>query len=186
METNNIFYIDGMTITNSVESDSRLDISGYACHWNVANLNGEIVNKDSFNSFFSLYSNNRLTPSLTWEHLDTVIGGIDELSCDDAGLVMKAHINKDVKICNEMIIPNIIAGDINSFSTEGYILNGMNGITEKEDGYYVHDFILTAVSIVRTPADYDAKFTVKNYLEHNNYLKDNNLNQKFNPMLLLL
>ena len=183
METDNLFYIDGLHITNSTDNESRLDISGYCCHWNTANLNGEIVDKNSFRSFFDLYSKNRLTPALTWEHQDTVVGGIDELITDDKGLIMKAHINKGVKICDDMIIPNILAGDINSLSTEGYILNGLNGVTEKEDGYYVHDFILTAVSVVRTPADYDAKFALKNYL---NSLKDNNKSEKLHSLLLLL
>ena len=65
-----------------------------------------------------------------------------------------------------MIIPNILSGDLNSFSTEGYIKDGYNGIVENEDGtYYVKDFLLTAVGIVPTPADWDATFTLANYLK---------------------
>jgi len=162
----NIFYIDGLKITNSTESESRLDIDGYCCHFGKANLNNEMVDKKSFSAFFDLYNSGRLKPALNWNHEPTVIGGIDELKSDETGLYMKAHINKDVAICRDMIIPNILAGDLDSFSTEGYVLNGYNGIVENEDGsYYVKDFMLTSVAVVSTPADYDAKFTVKNYIE---------------------
>ena len=59
-----------------------------------------------------------------------------------------------------------VKGGSNSFSTEGYIQNGYDGIVENEDGsYYVKDFLLTAVAIVPTPADPNATFTLRNFID---------------------
>lgn len=79
---------------------------------------------------------------------------------------MKAFLNRDVKINSDMIIPNILAGTINGFSTEGFIQDGWDGIVELESGgYYVKNFILTAVAVTATPADWDAKFSLSNFIK---------------------
>lgn len=162
----NRIYINNLKIENAVETDSLLNIEGYCCHFDRANLNMEIVNAKSFDTFFDMYVEGKLNPKLNYNHTDTIIGGIDDFDIKKDGLYMKAHVNKNVAICKDMIIPNILSGDLNSFSTEGYIKDGYNGIVENEDGtYYVKDFLLTAVGIVPTPADWDATFTLANYLK---------------------
>ena len=166
METKILTLNNICKIENAAVDGDVLRIGGYACHYDVTNLNQERVNAKSFDSFFTLYNEGKLTPRLNWEHSDTVIGGIDEIESRENGLWINCHLNQGVKIVADMIAPNILAGDLNSFSTEGYILNGYNGIVENDDdSYYVKDFILTAVSIVRTPADWDAVFTVQNFID---------------------
>jgi len=153
-------------IENASAEDGFLHIEGYAAHYNKKNLNEELVDNRSFDYFFSLYNSNELKPKLTWEHTDQVIGGIDNIVSKKEGLWISARLNYNVKIVEEMIAPNIIAGDIDSFSTEGFVRNGYDGIIENKDGsYYVKDFILTAVSVVRTPADSAAVFSVANYIK---------------------
>lgn len=162
-------------IENAVTEDNNLVINGMAAHYNVRNLNDEIVDANSFNEFFSLYNEGKLTPALNYNHTDTIIGGVDLIESRKDGLWMQAHLNGNVAICRDMIIPCIMGNELNSFSTEGYIRDGVNGVDFNEDGsYYVRNFLLTAVAIVPTPADSDAKFTIKNYLENNPNLLINN------------
>lgn len=167
METKNI-YLSGIgTINSYTEDDNFLHIEGYGAHFNRANLNQERVDANSFNQFFTMYNEGKLTPILNWNHdSNQVIGTIDTITSDETGLFFKASINRGVKFCDENLIPNITAGVINSFSTEGYIGGGYDGIVEYEDGsYYVKNFILTALAVVSTPADWDAKFGIANYLK---------------------
>lgn len=152
-------------IENAVTEDNNLVINGMAAHYNVRNLNDEIVDANSFNEFFNLYNDGKLTPALNWNHSDTIIGGVDLIESRKDGLWMQAHLNGNVAICRDMIIPCIMGNELNSFSTEGYIRGGVDGVDFNEDGsYYVRNFLLTAVAIVPTPADPDAQFSVKNYL----------------------
>ena len=161
----NTFHIE-----NASSEDGNLTINGYCAHYDTPNLNSEIVNADSFNYFFSLYNDKKLKPALNFNHTDTIIGGIDSIESKEDGLWMQAHLNGNVAICRDMIIPCILNGDLDSFSTEGYIYGNTDGIDFNEDGsYYVKNFLLTAVAIVATPADADAKFTVKNYLDANGF-----------------
>lgn len=165
----NKIFINGLKIENAVQKDNLIEIEGYCCHFDRPNLNREIVDESSFDKFFSMYNDGVITPKLNYNHdQNMLIGGIDEIVSFQEGLYMRAHLNKAVKIVEEMILPCIEAGDLDSFSTEGYIDNGWKGITENEDGtYYVKDFILTAVGVVPTPADWDAKFTLKNFVDEN-------------------
>ena len=162
----NTIFINNLKIENAVETDSLLNIEGYCCHFNRANLNQEVVDAHSFDTFFDMYVEGKLNPKLNYNHdSNYIIGGIDDFDVKKDGLYMKAHINKNVAICRDMIIPNILSGDLNTFSTEGYIKDGYSGIVENEDGsYYVKDFLLTAVGVVPTPADWDAKFTLTNFI----------------------
>lgn len=163
---NKLYYNNICKIENASTEDGFLKIEGYCAHYGKPNLNDEIVDAKSFDAFFNMYKSNQITPHLTWEHTDTVIGGIDKIVSKNNGLWMSARLNNNVKIVNEMIAPNVLAGDIDRFSTEGYIMNGIDGIVENEDGsYYVKNFLLTAVSVVRTPADPAAVFTVKNFVD---------------------
>ena len=165
MENKNLILND-FKLENATLENEFIKISGYAAHYNRVNLNSEPVDANSFNHFFTLYNAKELKPHLTWQHEDIVIGGIDNVESRDKGLWMDAHLNTNVKIVADMIAPNVLSGDIDSVSTEGFIRNGYEGIVENSDGsYYVRDFILTAISVVRNPADALAKFTVQNYID---------------------
>lgn len=175
-------YINDLKIENTHESANSVNIEGYACHFNRVNLNSEIVDENSFVKFFNLYNTKKLIPIVNYNHdSNQIIGGIDEIISDSTGLYMSAHLNRGVKINDEMIIPNILAGTLNSLSTEGFIEDGYNGIEERADSYYVKNFILTAVAVVANPADWDAKFTLQNFI--NEYQQQklqevlNNLNE---------
>ena len=174
-------YITNTYNIEKVENGEQfLNIEGYACHFGQMNLNEQVVDAHSFDLFFDLYKQNKITPRLNYEHSNTVIGGIDKLERTADGVYMTAHLNKEIPVVNDMIIPNILAGDIKSFSTEGLIKGGYNGIVELETGYYIKNFILTGVSVVSTPADWDAEFSVANVLKGfeewklQNAVKENN------------
>lgn len=159
-----IILTNTYTIQNAVEDSDRLNIEGYCCHYNTTNLNDQIVDSRSFDYFFGLYNSGKMKPALNYEHTTEIIGGVDSIERRDDGLFMTAHLNKSVPV-NNMIIPNILAGDIKSFSTEGFVKGGYSGLVETENGFYIKDFILTAVAIVSVPADWDAEFSVANMLK---------------------
>lgn len=162
----NIIYLNNtFTLENAAEESDRLNISGYACKYNEINLNSELVDSKSFEAFFTLYNSGKLVPYCNWEHSEVTIGGIDEIKSDANGLFVKAHLTKDVAIVRDMIAPLVMSGDLNSFSTEGRVLNGFDDIVElPKGGYYVKNFILRGVSVVRQPACPDAKFSLANYI----------------------
>lgn len=147
--------------------DDKLNIEGYAAHFGKKNLNNEIVFKESFNLFFEAYDKGQIKPVLNFQHqFDKQIGGVDSITRDSNGLFIKAHLNKGIPYVNEWLVPNIMAGDLNKLSSEGFAIGGRDGIKINEDGsYVVLNFMLTAVAIVQHPADSNAEFTVKNYLE---------------------
>lgn len=168
METKNNIYLSTDLKFNSVtDIDGFLKIEGYGAHYGVVNLNNEIVDKNSFNEFFGMYNDGKITPKLNWNHDgDQIIGTIDDIISDNTGLYFTCSINKDVKICQENLIPNIEKGVIDSFSTEGFIKNGYDGVIINSDGsYYVKDFILTALAVCAVGADYNAKFRLANFLK---------------------
>ena len=163
MGTDFILY-NSFKIENALTEDEKLIINGSCAHFGVKNLNEEVVDANSFNEFFSLYDDGKLVPALNYNHTDQIIGGIDSIEKKDNGLFMTAHLNKNVPLC-DMLIPNILSGDISGLSTEGFVKNGVDGVEFlDEGGYYVKDFLLTAVAVVSTPADWNAQFTVRNYL----------------------
>lgn len=177
MET--LFINNNLKIQNSNEESDKINIIGYCCHYNTVNLNQERVDANSFRTFFDMKDKNQIRPLVNYNHdSNYIIGGIDELTSDNTGLLMKAHINRGVKICDDMIIPNILSGTLTDLSTEGYILNGYNGIVEYEDNtYYVKDFILTAVAVTPNGADYQAKFTLANYIREYKQYKENQIKE---------
>lgn len=164
MET---LYFNNIKIENHSETPDRLNIEGYICHFNRENLNSEMVDSNSFDTFFEMYGEGKLVPIVNYNHdSNQIIGGIDTIETRKDGLYMKAFLNRDVKINSDMIIPNILAGTISGFSTEGFIQDGWDGIVELESGgYYVKNFILTAVAVTATPADWDAKFSLSNFIK---------------------
>ena len=160
----NTVYLNGLQIENVKDTEKTVEIEGFICHFNKANLNNEIVDANSFNNFFSLYRNNKLRPRLNYEHTNQLIGGIDEIETFDEGLYMRAHLAKNVAIVRDTILPLIEIKDLTSFSTEGYV--DFNDIIEHADGtYYVSNFMLTGCSIVSCPADPQAKFSLSNFIK---------------------
>jgi len=163
---NKIYIQNTFKVENAAEDDKFIRINGYACMFNKVNLNGEMVDKDSFSHWFGMYEKGDIKPYFNFEHTETTIGGIDDVTCDETGLIMKAHLTKGVKIVDDMIAPLVLSGDLDSLSTEGLVLGGYDGIVElPDDNYYVKNFILLGVSIVRTPACPQAKFTLENFIK---------------------
>lgn len=162
----NIIIPSNFTISNTQETTNRLEIEGYACHFNTTNLNHERVDEKSFTKFLGMFNNGEIIPKLNYNHTTEYIGGITNFNTDNTGLKIRAYLNKEVAIVRDMLLPNILDGNINQFSTEGFVENGYNGIVEFDDGsYYVKDFILTDVAIVAHPADPKATFTLANFIE---------------------
>lgn len=165
---NKLQFIDNNALLtiNSDNDGEIVRIEGRACTYNKANMNGEIVDANSFRQTLELFRAKQLKPALTYNHDNVLLlGGIDNIESRADGLYMEAHLNNDIALCKDTIIPCVKSKDINTLSTEGYIVDGYNGIREYDDGtYYVKNFLLTAVSIVPVPADPRAIFTVKNFL----------------------
>lgn len=172
----NTIYISNLKIENYSNESDRLNLEGYCCHWYRPNLNSERVDKNSFNMFFEMYNEGKIKPYINFNHnSEQIIGGVDELTTDERGMYLKGHLNRGIKINDEMLIPNIVAGNISGFSTEGQIIDGYNGIDEKDDGtYYVRNFLLTAIAVTPTPADWDAKFSFNSFI---NEYKENKLQE---------
>ena len=161
MEAN--IYLNGLKIENAKNTDKTLEIEGYICHWDDANLNHERVNAQTFDKFFELYNAKKLRPRLNYEHTDQIIGGVDEIVSFDKGLYMTAHLAKNVAIVRDTIIPLIETGDLCSFSTECAV--NYNDIEELQDNTYIlHNAMLVGVSVVSQPADPNATFSLKNFI----------------------
>lgn len=168
------FYIESpsLHITNAVEDNDFLIIEGTAAHFDVPNLNSEIVNAASFDKFFKLYKEEKkIRPSLTYNHDSAnLIGGIDDIYVENDTLMCLAHVNKNIRFCADTLIPSILAGDTKSFSTEGFV--SYDDIEERENNtYYCKNFLLTAISVVNLPADYQSEFVIKNWYEAEKALK---------------
>lgn len=165
MENNNIVRIynniDIINIKND-SNDDKVYIEGYAAHYgNEANLNMERVDSDSFNKFFEMYNEKKLKPYLNYNHdNDKQVGGIDELESRKEGLWIRSHLNLRLPFVKDWILPLIEGGDLKSFSTEGYAYDIV--YLESDDTYYIGNFILTAVALVQTPADWKSEFSVCN------------------------
>lgn len=165
----NILYLQNdIAISKFNDTEDKFFVEGYACHYHTPNLNNEIVDASSFEKFFEMRKDGKISTKLNYQHnSDHLIGGVDDIVSLQDGLYITAHLNKGVKLCSETLIPNIIGGDLNAFSTEGFVLDGYNGIVENNDNtYYVKNFILTSVALVTTPADYNAKFSIKNFIQN--------------------
>lgn len=162
-------------IENTAKDEKGLKIEGYCAHYNQKNLNGELVDENTYKAFFNLYEDGKIKPHFNWNHTDMIIGGIDTIESKEKGLYITCHLNNDVAIVRDMIAPNIIAGDLDSFSTEESPLNGYEDIVKLEnDGFYLKNAVLMGVAIVSVPADWSAKFTIANYLKELEIEMENN------------
>lgn len=159
----NRIYFNNIQLTNA-ESDGDVGrIEGYACHWFQENMNAERVNAKSFDVFFNLMDEGKIQPVVNYNHDSSmVVGKIDELERDDKGLIMKAHVNKNVAFVRDTLWPLIEAGDMTGLSTEGYIPSASDIEWLNDDTYFVKCFILTAVAVTPIPADGNARFSLAN------------------------
>ena len=161
----NKIYFDNtdLLITNAVEDADFLRIDGTAAHFNSPNLNGEIVDAHSFDAFFGMYESGQIKPALNYNHdPNMLVGGVDKVYIQDDTLRCSAHLNKDIAFCRDTLIPMVMSGDVRSYSTEGY-LSYDDIIQRDKNTYYAANFLLTAVAIVTTPADYKSEFTIRNF-----------------------
>lgn len=164
MENKTLYLANEVKLFNFTEEDNKAVIKGRATRFNNTNLNHERVDAKSFDVFFQLWKSGDLKPVMNYEHCyDKVIGGIDTVEAKEDGLYVSAHLNKEIPFVNDWIIPNIKSGDISALSTEGYVLNGYDGIKWiDDDTYYVESFIMTALAITTNPADTQARFSLAN------------------------
>ena len=165
----NKFYIENrFELANAAQEDGFLRIEGFCCHFDIRNLNDQVTDSKSFDAFFEMYNSGKLKPVMNYNHdPNQVIGGIDDVAVMDDGLYLQARLNMSVPLVRDMIAPNVMAGDINSFSTEGRTLNSPHEdlVPLANGGFYIRNFILTAVAVVTTPADPDAKFEIRNFFD---------------------
>lgn len=134
-------------------------IKGYACHWNKANANGEIVIPESFDKVLQRAKENNLSIPINYNHQEgMILGRVLDFYKDQNGLYITAELNEDVDLVKNMVMPLIKDGTLDRFSTEGYIQkNDIQRVDKKT--YIAKNFELTAVAIVPLPADLDAVFT---------------------------
>lgn len=147
------------------EGENLIRIGGYAAHFGKVNGNGEIVTEDSFRNFFEMLQEGGQMPMLTYNHnSDLLIGGWDKITADDKGLYAEGHINADVALVRDTILPLMESGDLNGLSTEGWY--DWNTASVNDDGSVnIADYALTAISLVALPADFAAKVESRNALK---------------------
>lgn len=161
------------TINSVVVDDEFVNIAGSAAHFGTANLNGQVVDAKSFERSIELFKNETVVPALNYNHdANSLIGSVTDLHCTDDTLEVSARLNKNISLVSNMLLPMIEAGDLKSFSTEGYI--NLNDCKQFPDGtYYAPEFSLRAIAIVSCPADHESRFTIRNYFD--NQYKLNNI-----------
>lgn len=167
MENKTIYLQNDIDLFNFSEEGDKALIEGRATRFNNTNLNHQVVDKNSFNSFFKLWNEGTASVQMNYEHTyDKIIGGVDEIEAKEDGLYVKAHLNREIPFVSEWLLPNIKNHDITGLSTEGYVLNGPDGISWiDKNTYYVKDFILSALAVTTHPADVEAKFSLANAVE---------------------
>lgn len=135
-------------------------ITGYACHFNKRNKNGEIVTAKSFEKSLQRHIDEDIVIPINYNHQsDVILGKVVEYRFANDGLIITAELNDDVDVVKNYVAPLVKDGTFNRFSTEGYI---SRDTIEKvsDDTYIANEFDLTAVAIVVNPADTDAYFIV--------------------------
>ena len=157
-----IFSCNGLQFSENEEKPNIIKIEGYAAHFNKANGNAEIVTKNSFKKFLDLMNEKGVKPLLTFDHQSqNIIGGWDNLEIREEGLYAVGHINADVALVRDTILPLMKSGDLNGLSTEGW--SSMRENKFSDDGTMeIANFFLYAISLVGFPADYEAKANLKN------------------------
>jgi HK97 family phage prohead protease len=139
-------------------------VKGYACHWNVANGNGEIVLPTSFDESLEFYKSNDLKIPINYNHIENcILGHITNIYKDSIGLYIVAELNEDVDLVKNQVAPLIKDGTLDRFSTEGFI--SRQDIERVDNKTYIaKKFDLKAVAIVPLPADINAKLSINRRL----------------------
>lgn len=140
--------------------DGLVPIEGYACHYGVANHNGEIVDENSFSYWLGKMKEGGVMPIFNYQHGSDIIGGWDRFESDATGLKGYGHLNTNVAFVRDNVLPLVESGDVTYLSTEGWC--DWDSIEERGDSLYLGKFILCGVSLVSLPADFGAKMTIKN------------------------
>lgn len=172
------------SVLHSTDTDIYT-VEGYACHFDRPNLNNEIVSADSFSRFFDILNEKHIMPYFDYDHYGTIIGAWDSIVADKNGLYVKGHIYKNIGFVKNELAPLIEAGNLSYLSTMGFA----NKISERDNGYFVDDFELLAISLVNIPADMDAYVTITSngeVLQRNEYVPQPNKKEKLTNRILLI
>jgi len=159
----------------------------YACHFGKANMNGEIVTKDSFDAMFSAMKETEggIMPSMNWMHdPNCIIGTWTDLTPDDNGLMVEGFIAKKQWDVQNRILPLMEAGVPLYLSTEGFVdWNDM--IWDEEAGVYTaKKFYLVRISLVDVPADFQQNAIITNALELHRRKAEEKKEEKNNNLII--
>lgn len=160
----NIINLNGIRFEYAApkEGDNLQRIAGYVCKWNETNANGWNIRPGAFDKSLAAFKEQGLKPRLDYEHdFLAVIGGIDSLESDENGLYIEAHLNTDVALVRDTVLPLMKSGDLNFFSSE-FITDEAEW---SEDGNYVlvQSATLVGVAVVSLPADAGAEAYLASY-----------------------
>ena len=137
------------SLLNFEQDGDRFNLTGYAAHFGEANLNRERVDASSFAQCLKDRSEGKHNVVVNYNHQSEVYGGVDEITTDSTGLFVRAHLNTAIPFVRDNLVPNILAGDLKSFSAEGVCPNGFEDIiyNQKDTPH---------------PADWKSEFSVAN------------------------
>lgn len=166
--------------TLEIPEDNKLYISGYAMHFNEVNHNGEMVLPGAFDSFFAELKENNIMPIFDAFHKqDYLIGAWEEIKQDETGLFVEGFLDLNIAEVANNIAPLVRNGALSGLSTEMWI--DYNDIEPKEDHYVVKKAMLTGISLVPIPADFQARIVLKNALENPEEQKNHEENSAAEP-----
>lgn len=163
-----VFSCNGLEHSQNDENPNLVRIEGYAAHFDTPNGNWEIVNRNSFDKFMQERKEKGLRPLLTFDHnSQNIIGGWDDFEIREDGLYAIGHLNTDVALVRDTVLPLMRSGDLRGLSTEGW--SNFDENTIHEDGTMeIKNFFLYAISVVGFPADSAANAELKNKRNPNN------------------
>lgn len=186
-----IKILNSINLSNTIDipEENRLYVEGYCMHFNVVNMNREMVLPGAFDEFFKILKEKNNMPVMNAFHKsDLIIGLWTSLKQDENGLWVEGYVDLNIKYVADNIAPLIRTGALNNLSTEGFV--DYNDIEPKEDHYIVNKMILTGISLVPIGADLDTKFIpkeVRNYIdpEEQKNPKENSATEPKSKNLLL-
>ena len=150
--------------TLDIPEDNKLYISGYAMHFNEVNHNGELVLPGAFDDFFKELKESKIMPLFDAFHKqDYLIGAWEEIKQDEKGLLVEGFLDLNIAEVANNVAPLVRNGALSGLSTEMWI--NYNDIDQKDDYYIVKKAMLTGISLVPIPADFQARVVLKNSLE---------------------
>lgn len=162
-------------------------VSGYACHFNKRNDNGEIVLPTSFNKTLKYHEENNLSIPINFNHNENLLlGKVESYQIMPSGLFITASLNDEVDTVKNFVKPLVKDGTLNRFSTEGLIkYEDLERISN--DTYIAKEYELKAVAIVAHPADLDAFFSFNSlHGQQLHYFNAFEAKKKFNKALYII